>query len=240
MASQSGEQQGVDLMTLPPQQLAQIKEQLEGQIEQFSVNFQDLQVGGSLEISLFPDRKREPPWSANVSIVSSPASLPDGDPRVSQFGPCYRGLEQAEGRCVAAADPRLLRPADQSPWALALSPSLRFVAAPLTRAGLCPQTHRKTGKEVLVPLTSSLYVSGTLGDSDKVMVDIGTGYYVEKKAEGGIDYCKRKVKLLSESLASLAEIIQQKRRQVQQVQQVFEIKMKQFQAQEQAQVAADT
>ena len=89
-------------------------------------------------------------------------------------------------------------------------------------------------------MTSSLYVSGTLGDSDKVMVDIGTGYYVEKKAEGGIDYCKRKVKLLSESLASLAEIIQQKRRQVQQVQQVFEIKMKQFQAQEQAQVAADT
>lgn len=57
MASQSGEQQGVDLMTLPPQQLAQIKEQLEGQIEQFSVNFQDLQVGGSLEISLFPERE---------------------------------------------------------------------------------------------------------------------------------------------------------------------------------------
>jgi len=88
------------------------------------------------------------------------------------------------------------------------------------------------GKEVLVPLTASLYVSGTMGDPDKVMVDIGTGYYVEKKAEGGIDYCKRKVTLLSESLTSLAEIIKQKRQQVQTCQQVFEMKMKQFQQQE--------
>ena len=47
------------------------------------------------------------------------------------------------------------------------------------------------------------------------MVDIGTGYYVEKESEGGIDYCKRKVQLLSDSLQSLAEIISQKRKQVQ-------------------------
>ena len=41
MASQEGNR--IDLMTLPPQQLAQLKEQLEQQIEQFSMNFQDLQ-----------------------------------------------------------------------------------------------------------------------------------------------------------------------------------------------------
>nr|GMD13272.1 probable prefoldin subunit 5 [Ipomoea batatas] len=33
---------------------------------------------------------------------------------------------------------------------------------------------------MLVPLTASLYVPGTLDDADKVLVDIGTGYYVEK------------------------------------------------------------
>lgn len=34
---------------------------------------------------------------------------------------------------------------------------------------------------MLVPLTSSLYVSGILvSKPEKVMVDIGTGYYVEK------------------------------------------------------------
>jgi hypothetical protein len=31
----------------------------------------------------------------------------------------------------------------------------------------------------MIPLTSSLYVSGTLDSTDKVLVDIGTGYYVE-------------------------------------------------------------
>jgi hypothetical protein len=49
-----------------------------------------------------------------------------------------------------------------------------------------PQTHPKTnptsstGKPILVPLTTSLYVPGTLADPDNVIVDVGTGFYVEK------------------------------------------------------------
>ncbi|KAF9918755.1 subunit of tubulin prefoldin [Lobosporangium transversale] len=35
-------------------------------------------------------------------------------------------------------------------------------------------------KAILVPLTSSLYVPGKLANVEKVIVDIGTGYYVEK------------------------------------------------------------
>jgi prefoldin alpha subunit len=35
-------------------------------------------------------------------------------------------------------------------------------------------------KTILVPLTSSLYVPGKLANVEKVVVDIGTGYYVEK------------------------------------------------------------
>lgn len=34
--------------------------------------------------------------------------------------------------------------------------------------------------EILVPLTSSLYVKGRLTDREKVLVDVGTGFYVEK------------------------------------------------------------
>ncbi len=34
--------------------------------------------------------------------------------------------------------------------------------------------------EILVPLTSSLYVKGRLADREHVLVDVGTGYYVEK------------------------------------------------------------
>jgi prefoldin alpha subunit len=36
------------------------------------------------------------------------------------------------------------------------------------------------GKPILVPLTSSLYVSGKLKNAGKVLVDVGTGYYIEK------------------------------------------------------------
>ena len=31
-----------------------------------------------------------------------------------------------------------------------------------------------------MPLTTSLYVPGTLADTEKVIVDVGTGFYVEK------------------------------------------------------------
>ena len=34
--------------------------------------------------------------------------------------------------------------------------------------------------EVLVPLTNSLYVPGKVVNTGKVIVDVGTGYYVEK------------------------------------------------------------
>lgn len=38
-----------------------------------------------------------------------------------------------------------------------------------------------TGAEILVPLTSSVYVRGKLlAKNGKVLVDIGTGYFVEK------------------------------------------------------------
>lgn len=36
------------------------------------------------------------------------------------------------------------------------------------------------GKPILVPLTTSLYVPGKLADTENVIVDVGTGFYVEK------------------------------------------------------------
>ncbi|TRX98195.1 hypothetical protein FHL15_000840 [Xylaria flabelliformis] len=35
-------------------------------------------------------------------------------------------------------------------------------------------------KPILVPLTNSLYVGGTLASASHVLVDVGTGFYVEK------------------------------------------------------------
>lgn len=38
----------------------------------------------------------------------------------------------------------------------------------------------RIGKQILVPLTTSLYVPGTIADTSTVIVDVGTGFYVEK------------------------------------------------------------
>ena len=41
------------------------------------------------------------------------------------------------------------------------------------------------GHQLLLPLTQSLYVNGTIAQPDKVMIDIGTGYFVEVRKRWG-------------------------------------------------------
>ena len=81
------------------------------------------------------------------------------------------------------------------------------------------------GTEVLIPLTSSLYVPGKLAAGGKALVDIGTGFLVEKTAKEGSDYCERKVALLRENQEKLADIINEKRRQLGQVEGVLQRKI---------------
>lgn len=50
------------------------------------------------------------------------------------------------------------------------------VAAPALKS----VTQILIGKRILVPLTTSLYVPGVLVNLERVMVDVGTGFYVEK------------------------------------------------------------
>ena len=63
------------------------------------------------------------------------------------------------------------------------------------------------GQEVLVPLTSSLYVPGRMDDSKNVLIEAGAGYFIEKNTEQALDYCDRKAKQLNESGAKVNEII---------------------------------
>lgn len=37
-----------------------------------------------------------------------------------------------------------------------------------------------TGKEIMVPLTSSLYVPGVLSSDKDVLIEAGAGYFIEK------------------------------------------------------------
>lgn len=46
-------------------------------------------------------------------------------------------------------------------------------------------TQGTAGKDVLVPLSQSLYARGQMEASEKAIIDIGTGYFVEKVWRGG-------------------------------------------------------
>lgn len=63
-----------------------------------------------------------------------------------------------------------------------------------------------TGNEVLVPLTSSMYVTGRLADANNVLVDIGTGYYAQKNIEDAKDYFKRRVEYVTEQMEKIQQI----------------------------------
>lgn len=65
-------------------------------------------------------------------------------------------------------------------------------------------------RPLLVPLTTSLYVPGRLASADTVLVDVGTGFYVEKSAAEAVDFYERKIKDLEASLKDLEGVIQDK------------------------------
>jgi len=65
-------------------------------------------------------------------------------------------------------------------------------------------------KSILVPLTTSLYVPGTLADAKNVIVDIGTGYYVEMSTEDASKFYNGKVEELGANLKDLESIVQGK------------------------------
>ncbi|GAV72275.1 Prefoldin domain-containing protein [Cephalotus follicularis] len=87
---------------------------------------------------------------------------------------------------------------------------------------------RPQGKKMLVPLTASLYVPGTLDDAHKVLVDIGTGYFVEKAMAEGKDYCERKIILLKSNFDQLVEVASKKKAIADEAGAILQAKLKQL------------
>jgi len=83
---------------------------------------------------------------------------------------------------------------------------------------------KNDGKDVLVPLTASLFVSGTL--HKEVLVDIGTGYFVPRTSKQAQDFMERKVKFLEQRLGQLEKVILSKKQNAQQILQVLQQKVK--------------
>lgn len=88
--------------------------------------------------------------------------------------------------------------------ALALSTSLNFAE-----------------HDVLVPMTSSLYVPGRLVGGSEVLVDIGAGFMVGKPPLEAKEILARKVAYLQNNTSTLAKVISQRQTNLQAVQQMM-------------------
>jgi prefoldin alpha subunit len=81
-------------------------------------------------------------------------------------------------------------------------------------------------REILVPMTSSLYVPGRIGSNcDQVMLDIGTGYFVQTTARGAADFFERKIQFLIKSTDQLQSLVTEKRQQLETVVMVMNSKI---------------
>ncbi|GLH14617.1 hypothetical protein R5R35_001246 [Gryllus longicercus] len=91
------------------------------------------------------------------------------------------------------------------------------------------------GKEILVPLTGSMYVPGKIADSEKVIIDIGTGYYISKDIDGAKEYFKHKINFVTEQMEKIQSMGMEKSKIRDAVMEIMEERLRVQLAQQQLQ-----
>ncbi|XP_055150001.1 prefoldin subunit 5-like isoform X2 [Symphalangus syndactylus] len=76
----------------------------------------------------------------------------------------------------------------------------------------------------------SMYVPGKLHDVEHGLIDVGTGYYVEKTAEDAKDFFKRKIDFLTKQMEKIQLALQEKHTMKQAVMEMMSQKIQQLTA----------
>lgn len=65
-------------------------------------------------------------------------------------------------------------------------------------------------QQIMVPASASLYIPGKITENKKFIVDIGTGYYVEKTDKEAISFYEQKIQKLNKESVQIQNIIKEK------------------------------
>jgi len=84
---------------------------------------------------------------------------------------------------------------------------------------------KNKSKTILVPLTNSLYVPGKLSDTEHVIVDVGTGYYVRMSRADAAKHYKTKIDYVTKNLETLQETLQKKQENLNMVVNIMQSKI---------------
>jgi prefoldin alpha subunit len=96
-------------------------------------------------------------------------------------------------------------------------------------------TIQNAGVELMIPLTESLYVPGTIQDPTRVLVDLGTGFYAEKNVKDAVALMERKMKLVDVNSENVLTAIQATRQNVDNVSIAIQGKVMEIQARQEGQ-----
>lgn len=96
-------------------------------------------------------------------------------------------------------------------------------------------TPSSEGKDVLLPLTESVYVPGKIRDPTKLMVELGTGFYAERTPKEANGFLERKLKIVDANSENLTKALTATRQNVEQVTMAMQGKMLEIRAKQEGQ-----
>lgn len=82
----------------------------------------------------------------------------------------------------------------------------------------------------MIPLTESLYAPGKIVDPDKILVELGAGFFVEKSADDALKVLERKYKVVDKNTENVMSAIEATSRNVQALNQAMQGRMMEIQA----------
>ena len=71
------------------------------------------------------------------------------------------------------------------------------------------------GTQQLVPITSSLYVPGETTQLSNVLIDVGTGYYIEKSVDEAQAFLDRKIAMIKAQAGNVQQVASMKQQNLQ-------------------------
>lgn len=95
------------------------------------------------------------------------------------------------------------------------------------------ETPTTAGQAMLVPLTGSLYAPGTTVDANCMLVDVGTGYFVDKTRAETEEYISRRLSEMMTSESQAQRELTMKRQSLKSITDLFEHKIRTMQAPQQ-------
>ena len=109
--------------------------------------------------------------------------------------------------------------------------SARLSTAKSAQADLAGNNNE--GREIMIPLTESLYAPGKIVDSNKILVELGAGFFVEKNSKDALKVLERKSKIVDANSENVLQAAEAASRNVEAVKAAMQGKIMEIQARQQ-------